>query len=387
MSNVDLYDFDGYVEPGDDNVNTKEITDLFDRPPAFKVGFIGVGQCGNNLATAFHRVGYRRVLLLNTATADLNAIEDQIAKLAIDSAGAGKDPHIGKSRVMDKITTIRSNILRELADFEKIVVCMGLGGGTGSGGGPEIVKIAQDIVKSRGGDPQKDVIVIETLPNPQVDGPRQCFNALEAYAAIDALKVPTICVDNVLVGRAIQTTYKDIWGPVNMWIARTFHAFNNFANQESQQGVLDARDLNDVISRGRITFSACGIKDIGDKYSVSERIVGNLTKSLFAAANLRSAEAAGCVVLINQSFADRLSSADLEPAFEELNNLMRKHSTLHRGIYVRDLASAKGSGPAMFWYVMLSGIDHPWETLETLFNKAKAFSQEYANVKAFFEAD
>jgi cell division GTPase FtsZ len=262
---------------------------------------------------------------------------------------------------------------------------MGLGGGTGSGGGPEVIKIAQDIIKSRGGDPLKDVIAIITLPNPRVDGPRQCFNALEAYAKIDQLKVPTITVDNTLVEKAVPSTFKDIWGPVNLWIAKTFHAFNNFANQESQQGVLDARDLNDVFSRGRITFSACGVRDIDDKYSVSERIVNNLTKSLFAATSLRSAEAAGCVVLINESVCDRLSSSDLEPAFEELNNSMRKHSTLHRGIYVRDLSSGKGAGPAMFWYVMLSGIDHPWETLETLFAKAKAFSQEYGNVRAFFE--
>jgi cell division GTPase FtsZ len=363
----------------------KEIVDLFDRTPAFKIGFIGVGQCGNNFATAFHRLGYRRVLLVNTAEADLNAIEDQIAKLPVGAQGAGKDPEVGRKQVKDKLTEIRSHILRECAGFEKLVICMGLGGGTGSGGGPEIVKLAQQLVQDNGGQPDRDVIAIVTLPNPKVDGPRQCFNALQAYGSLQKLNVPLITIDNSLVEKVVPTTYADIWGPVNMWVARTFHAFNNFAGQESQQGVLDACDLNDIISRGNITFSACSIPDIDNKHAIAEKIVTRLKHSMFAATDLSTAEAAGCIVLINETVKFELGASDVEPALEALNNLMRKNSTLHRGIYVRNLPAKTGTGPAMFWYVILSGIDKPAETLNRIFEKAKSYSQEYGTLAAFFD--
>ena len=130
------------------------------------MGIIGVGQCGNNLAQAFHSIGYRRVLLVNTAQTDLDSIEDQITKLPIAKQGAGKDPTVGKTRVEEKATQIRSGMLREFGeDFEKIIVCVGLGGGTGSGGGPSVIKLAKEIVKDRGGDPAKDVVSIVTLPD------------------------------------------------------------------------------------------------------------------------------------------------------------------------------------------------------------------------------
>ena len=134
---------------------------------------------------------------MNTAQTDLDSIEDQITKLPIDRQGAGKDPAVGKERVEAKVTQIRNGMLREFGkDFEKIIICLGLGGGTGSGGGPAVVQIAKDIIKDRGGTPASDVIVVVTLPDPNIDGPRQCFNALQAYGQLVNLGVPMIIIDN-----------------------------------------------------------------------------------------------------------------------------------------------------------------------------------------------
>jgi cell division protein FtsZ len=201
------FDFDGFVEANEpaDTASVKTVTDNFKNPLAFKIGIIGVGQCGNNLAQAFHRIGYRRVLLVNTAQTALDAIEDQISKLSIDSQGTGKDPAVGKARVDAKATQIRNGMLREFGeDFEKIIICLGLGGGTGSGGGPSVVQIAKEIVASRGGDPAKDVIAIITLPDPNIDGPRQCFNALVAYGQIANMGVPMTITTNLKKRKTTQ---------------------------------------------------------------------------------------------------------------------------------------------------------------------------------------
>lgn len=385
------FDFDGFIEADNEqSVTAKIITDNFTVEPAFKVGIIGVGQCGNNLAQAFHRIGYRRVLLVNTAQTDLDAIEDQIAKLPIDKQGAGKDPAVGKERVEAKATQIRNGMLREFGDdFEKIIVCIGLGGGTGSGGGHTIVKLAQEIIKSRGGSPEKDVIVIVTLPDPNIDGPRQCFNALKAYGQIANLGAPMVIVDNAQVGYLIKAKLADGWLPINMWIARTLHMFNMYANRPSDHGAFDGNDLNDVIKRGRLLFAAFRITKLKDKYAIADVMAANLERSLFAKCDTKTATAAGCLMVINPRVGNDLSMEDIAPALQELNNIMRPNSTLHRGIYIPSEWSTqdKEKNPDLFCYVILGGMDHPRPTLEGLLAKARNHDQSYGSVSAFLAAE
>jgi cell division GTPase FtsZ len=384
-------DFDNYIK--DDEVpeaaNTvKTITDNFRNDPAFKLGIVGVGQCGNNLSETFHRIGYRRVLLVNTAQTDLDSIEDQIPKLPIGKRGAGKDPKIGRDGVDAKATLIRNAILRNFGeDFDKIVVCIGLGGGTGSGGGPQVLQIASDIIKSRGGNPAKDVIAVVTLPDPSIDGPRQCFNALEAYGKIVRLNVPLITVDNSAVSSIIRSNLSDGWTIINMWIAKTFHMFNIYANRLSKLGSFDGNDLNDIISRGRLMFSAFRVQRLQDRYAIGDVMSRNLERSLFARCDLSTATAAGCIMIINPRVQSDLSMTDIAPAFQELNNIMRPNSTLHRGIYFTDWnKEEQEKNPDLFCYVMLGGLDYPKKTLETIFEKARNYNQAYGSVSAFLDA-
>ena len=391
LSNMsDFDDFDGFVEADDarSTISPKAITDTFKNPPAFKMGIVGVGQCGNNIAQAFYRIGYRRVLLVNTAQTDLDSIEDQITKLPIDKQGAGKDPTVGKARVEAKATEIRNGILREFGDdFDKIIVCLGLGGGTGSGGGPAVIKIAQDIIKARGGNPAKDVIVIVTLPDPNMDGPRQCFNALAAYGQIAQLGVPLTIIDNAQVGSIIRAKLAEGWTPINTWIARTFHMFNAYANMPSDHGAFDGNDFNDVISRGRLLFSAFRVTNLKDRYAIGDTMAANLERSLFAKCDRASATAAGCLLVINPRIGNDLSMEDLAPALQELNNIMQPNSTLHRGIYIPDWSfNDQDKHPDLFCYVILGGLDHPRVTLAGLFDKAKSFDQRYESVEAFLAA-
>jgi len=362
------------------------VTDIFNYEPAFKMGIVGVGQCGNNLAVAFHRIGYRRVFQINTAQTDLDSLEDQIAKLPIGKQGAGKDPAVGKACVEAKATQIRNGILREFGeDFDKIIVSLGLGGGTGSGGGPDVVNIAKEIIKDRGGVPSNDVIVIVTLPDPNIDGPRQCFNALLAYGEITRLGVPMIIIDNAQVGSIIRAKLADGWAPINMWIARTFHMFNMYANKPSDHGAFDGNDLNDIISRGRLLFSAFRVTQLKDKYAVGDVMAGNLARSLFAKCDTKTATAAGCLMVINPKVGGDLSMEDIAPAFQELNTIMRPNSTLHRGIYIPNEWSAqeRAKHPDLFCYVILGGMEHPTATLNRLFEKARNYDQSYGSVGAF----
>jgi cell division GTPase FtsZ len=270
-------------------------------------------------------------------------------------------------------------------DLEKIIVCLGLGGGTGSGGGPSVVKIAKEIIQDRGGNPEKDVIVIVTLPDPNIDGPRQCFNALVAYGQIAGLGVPMIIIDNAQVGSIIRAKLADGWMPINAWIARTFHMFNMYANKPTDHGAFDGNDFNDVISRGRLLFSAFRVSQLKDKYAIGDVMASNLERSSFTKCDTKTATAAGCLIVINPRVGNDLSMEDIAPAFQELSNIMRPNSTLHRGIYIPTewAVQDQEKNPDIFCYIILGGMEHPMATLNRLFEKARNYDQSFGSVGAF----
>ena len=172
---------------------------------------------------------------------------------------------------------------------------------------------------------------------------------------------------------------------MNRWVVKTFHQFNAYAARQSSIAVFDAQDFNDVLSRGRFIFSAFRIPELNDRYVIGNVLADHLEKSLFARTKLSTANAAACLMLLNEPAVRDKSMDDISSAFEELNNIMKPNSTLHRGIYLEEVPPLKDgtAPPDLFCYVMLGGLDHPMGTLETLFGKAKSFSDEYSSVSAF----
>ena len=70
----------------------EEVEDKVDG--AFKFAFVGAGQGGSRIAETFHKLGYRKVGIINTAQQDLNTVNVE-NKLCIGSkGGAGKDREI-----------------------------------------------------------------------------------------------------------------------------------------------------------------------------------------------------------------------------------------------------------------------------------------------------
>ena len=369
--------------------DTAQQEDEFPAKPAFRLGIVGVGQCGNNLAAMFHTVGYRRVLAINTAKTDLESVAEPIEKLLIGSQGAGKNPEVGKECIEAKTTKIRTTMSRLFESrVDKVVVCMGLGGGTGSGGGPEVVKIAKDLMKEWGGHPERDVIVIATLPEAAIAGSRVCYNALLAYRELEKLKVPRLYIDNSKMRKdVVETTFGSGWDRMNRWVVKTFHEFNSYAAKNSTIGNFDGQDLDDVLSRGRFIFSAIPVETLDNKFAIGDIIAQYLERSLFTKMNLKTAEAAGCIMILNAAAVADRNPGELAPAFVELNSMMRSGSTLHNGIYLETFPSKKGvKALDLICYVMLGGLDHPHETLALLFEKGKSSaSEEYGTLSSIID--
>jgi len=363
--------------------------DEFDTKPAFRLGIVGIGQCGNNFAAEFYKIGYRKVLAINTAKTDLDSVNEPIEKLLIGHQGAGKNPEVGRECIEAKTTRIRTTMCRLFEGrVDKIVICMGLGGGTGSGGGPEVVKIAKDLIKEWRGDPEKDVIVIATLPEPTISGSRVCYNALLAYREIERLHVPRLYVDNGKMQDIIKTTIGNRWDRMNHWVVKTFHECNSYAAKTSEYGNFDGQDLNDLLRHGRFIFSAIPIPTLDDKFSIGDVIAQYLERSLFTKMNLKTAVAAGCIMILNKATVADRDPRDLNHALVELISMMQKGSTLHNGVYLETFPAKKGARTYdLICYVLLSGLGHPQETLELLFEKGKSSApEEFGTLSAIIDA-
>lgn len=143
------HDFEYCVDPDENESEEMLLEDEFSEPVAFRLGIVGVGQCGGNFAAQFYETGYRRILLINTAKTDLDSIRQPVAKLALSSAqlayknnGAGKNRDAARNCAEENETTIRTKFASVFRGrIDKLVICLALGGGTGSGAGPKVVPI------------------------------------------------------------------------------------------------------------------------------------------------------------------------------------------------------------------------------------------------------
>lgn len=112
-----------------------------------KIRVVGVGGGGGNAINSMINKGLHGVdfFAINT---DLQALERnvapgkiQIGKNLTRGLGAGADPTIGHRAVEED----RDEIARALAGSDMVFVTAGMGGGTGTGGGPLVANIAKSL--------------------------------------------------------------------------------------------------------------------------------------------------------------------------------------------------------------------------------------------------
>jgi len=105
-----------------------------------KVGFIGVGNTGNQIAALCQENLEIPVIAINSSEKDLDTIPEGIKRFLItdekgDSQGAGKNRTLAKSYLKDSIMNLMQD--KDMNDFcsglEVVFICGSTGGGTGSG--------------------------------------------------------------------------------------------------------------------------------------------------------------------------------------------------------------------------------------------------------------
>ncbi len=165
--------------------------------PEVKVKVIGVGGAGNNALD--------RLILDGGVQMDLVACNTDVQSLASSVAthkiqlgrnitrglGAGGDPEVGFAAAEEALDDLRSS----LEGAPLVLVCTGLGGGTGSGAAPLIVKLAREQGSL--------VLVCATLPF-SFEGKRRGRQAQDALAAIQEYADAVVCFENDRMGELIS---------------------------------------------------------------------------------------------------------------------------------------------------------------------------------------
>ena len=305
-------------------------------------GIIGCGQAGGRIAKSFHDQGYKKCLAINTAKADLNPLDlPDEQKLQIgDAEGSGKDMKKGHDAAKDAYQRILDKTKTVFGTVDKIIICVGFGGGTGAGSLNILVKIAQSYLELLGNKNfLTDVIVISALPtNGEKKSKTISTNLLlvkdRIKEMVDQGHVgPLFVIDN----SQIEQLYRGIspakfWGTVNDTITGLFQTFNYLSTQESSYTSFDAEDYKTVLSAPG--YAVLGVTKVETKGSdLSIALQENFKKTILAAGlDFKTARQAGCILAVNNGDLETVTMDDLSYAFDAFNTMVGG-ADVHRGLY------------------------------------------------------
>lgn len=250
-----------------------------------KVGVIGIGNCGNQIACLAHKEANCEVLCINTSENDLATIpEDVPKKLVGDSEGTGKNRQAAKEFLKKSIMTIMrdSEFMTFVSTKDVVLIVSSTGGGSGSGMSLLMAQILKESVRTEDGG-EKIFIPVGVLPRLN-EGQSTQVNALaylqELYTVMEN---PTYMLyDNNMFKN--ETSYM-VLQKVNEAVIQDIKVLQCLYNNPTPYDSIDERDMKTVLSTpGRIVIS--GLYDLKEKdlddTSIEDLLIEAVKKSAHA---------------------------------------------------------------------------------------------------------
>jgi len=150
---------------------------------------VGIGGAGSNVLDRVMLDGIEgaELVAINTdvqsLTASVAAHKVQLGRNLTRGLGSGGDPELGCAAAEEATDEIRS----VLEGGTVIFICVGLGGGTGSGAAPIVAQLAKE--------DNSLVLVFAALPF-SFEGRRRCAQAAESLSRLRAIADAVICFEN-----------------------------------------------------------------------------------------------------------------------------------------------------------------------------------------------
>ena len=355
---------DMLVPPPPTTTSKVDIKDECDA--AFSFAFVGAGQGGARIAETFHKLGYRKIAAVNTAEQDLNTI-DLKNKLCIGKGGAGKDPAFAEKVYEESKEDVLDFLRYSLGEvFDRIFICAGAGGGSGSGTLVPLVHTSLELLNYLGiPQGQKKVGVILALPK-KSEGKKVCQNAHATLSRLwplveQRIVSPLILLDNEKIGELYPNlVVSNFWRQANSSIAGLFHLFNLTATKDSSYSAFDANDWKTILDSGLITLGHTPIEKWDDPIAVSRAVRDQVKNNILTSGiDLRTGSCAGAIMIGGTEQLDNIPQTVLDEAFGQLSRILRPGSVVHRGIY-------SGDKPGLTVFTAIGGLGTPTAKMQEL---------------------
>jgi cell division GTPase FtsZ len=329
-----------------------------------------LGQAGGKIANEFYRLGYRKVVAINTARNDFSGLEIPAKRHLVlgKGEGAGKSPEKGAEAVKLERDNILSLLKRAFGDsVEKIVVLSSGGGGTGCGGTIEMIDIAKHYLKELGKVPERNVGALMALPKDSERGAAQINSAKlmeDLFRMAQQDLAPLILVDNEQIAKQWpNASIAEVFTLANRNVCGLFDIFNTLACRPSQFSSFDKADLCSVLEKGAVIFGTTTLKQVDSAQSISDAIRQNLNRGLLVeGVDLATAQAGAGVLVGSLDILNTLPSSYVDEAFKTLARVMgadKKTITVHQGVF-------ETTKPSLFLYTICGGVALPQSRLDKL---------------------
>ena len=336
---------------------------------SFNFSFIGAGQGGSRLAEAFHRLGYKRVAAVNTAEQDLNTLKIE-NKLCIGDGGAGKEPELAKQAIESKSEDVLDFMRYSFGQtFDKIFVCAGAGGGSGSGMVIPLVNISREVQKLHK-TTDESVGVILTLPK-KTEGKKvnqNAYNVLKTVFPLVAKKIvsPLIILDNDKVSQMYpNVAVSKFFDVANSSLTGLFHLFNITSAKDSSYSSFDKNDYRTILNSGMMLFGASPVKNFKDPVEISRVVRGNLKNNLLCGGvDVTTGTTAGVILVGSPEILDSLPQSFIDDSMDQINRTLQSGSVVHGGVY-------SGDKPNLNIFSAVGGLAEPTKRLEELLKASR----------------
>ena len=284
-----------------------------------KVVLIGVGQAGGkvtqSLAEFDHDMGFDAVkgaLAVNSAAADLQNLEIDTTLIGRDRVkghGVGGDNELGAQIMQENATEVLNSMEgRITTESEAVVVVAGLGGGTGSGGAPMLVRELQRIY-------EMPIYMLGILPGRDEGG-------LYQANAGRSLKTGIREADSVLL------VDNDAWRGSGDSVAAGYERINDaiaqrigllLASGEAVEGVgesvVDSSEIINTLRSGGISAIGYASAPAGEEAGENVNTITSVTRNaLLTGISLPNAVEAESALLVVAGDPERLSRKGVERA-------------------------------------------------------------------------
>jgi cell division GTPase FtsZ len=359
------------LAPGSRKRAEKEVivSDELSSPVAYRFSFLGSGQGGGRIAAAFHELGYRRIAVMNTTRTDFSGLPESIPKLDLGVGGAAKDARFAAAQLEGREEDVWDLLTRAWGNTTEYgLVCVSLGGGTGSGTAPKLVKLARQYMESKNCPPRVGAIV--SLPTVN-EGQKVAANALECFHKLLELKVsPLIIIDNARINELYRPAMSQLHATANSTVSNLLHLFNSLCEANSTY-TFDRSEFAQLLDGGIVVMGGVGLSQINSPADISSAIRDQLTNNVLAEVDLRRGRKGACLFVSSQELMDTLPEEYYAAGFDQLERVLGSgykksdnvEVVVHRGLTV-------GPYEGVQVYMMVSELEPPMKRIQQLAEKA-----------------